>query len=351
MRKIFITDRQFQYILKRLDKSCMYHKPEEEDLEYLEWVNSIISSLSIEIGIMMGGCTSKDEFPVLYFKNKNNNIGIITVSYNPTYLKGEDLLDKHNSFLLKQFIINNVENLYLAGHSSYSTSELFHYLNFSIIDNGRLDEMPLIKPSQSGLKKMLWVDDAETYKMGKHGPRIKFQNTDSRDSRDFDSMTISDDPRVIDMESLNKNKKVSHSNQNTKKGKRILSSKDINLIKQFVIYNEYYLLKLCNKEISFFNDFIPYMYTYNGKNFISHAEYKDTFNKIGEPSYGFSVVKSSDGLYNYFDENNQNIISDVWFDLAIKFDKYGSDISGRCLVNDCWFDIYPNGRLNFIKRK
>ena len=144
MRKIFITDKQFQYILKKLDKVCKYHESNENDNEFLEWLNSDITSLPFKIGIMIGGCESKDEFPILYFKNVDDDIGVVTVSYNPKYLNysGINLLPIRNRLLLRQFIIDNVETLYLAGHSYYSTTEVFQYLNFGNRKKERIDEMP-----------------------------------------------------------------------------------------------------------------------------------------------------------------------------------------------------------------
>ena len=83
MKNIFLTENQFKYILKKLGQGCHYHKPSTNDENSVSWLETSITHLPVEIGIMFEGCRGKDEFPIIYFKNKDGNIGQITVSYSP----------------------------------------------------------------------------------------------------------------------------------------------------------------------------------------------------------------------------------------------------------------------------
>ena len=90
-----------------------------------------------------------------------------------------------------------------------------------------LMEMSVLRKHETGLPVNIWVDEGQTYKLGGHWKRIKFQDdkADHPDSNSMIPMSISENPKV-----------------NVKNYK--LPEQDINLIKQFVKINLDILLKL-----------------------------------------------------------------------------------------------------------
>jgi len=89
--------------------------------------------------------------------------------------------------------------------------------------------------ADTGLPVNIWLDYAHLYRRGGHGKRLKFQNDygNSINENNLLTMTISKDPQVIEEESKIK-----------------LRSKDIKLIKKFVVINYNLLSDLADQKIT-----------------------------------------------------------------------------------------------------
>ena len=104
-----------------------------------------------------------------------------------------------------------------------------YYQKF-VTESQDLFEMANIGQEDTGLSVVVYVSPAQ----GNHGPRIKFMN-DYGNAYDFDNtipMTISDDPEIP----------VSF--------KQKIKSKDLQLVKQWVILNKDILLDYWNHKIT-----------------------------------------------------------------------------------------------------
>lgn len=332
MITIHITEKQFEYILKKIDKVCNYYEIDDDTFENIMWYRKEMTSLPFEIGILESVIDDKNQFPLLFYKDNNDIIQTIAVSYNPKLNNKPNLTVKQKQ-ILYSFVKNNVETLYLVSHGTIDTMQCLSSLDFNC-NHVVLKESPTLNHNTSGLPTDLWLDAAQEYKKGGHGPRIKFKDGASNKTREFKTMTISDNPEII--------------NNNTTIN---LKQKDINLIKKFVLKNKDLLLLLINGEISFYTDFIPQMFTPDKKgNFNSHATHRNNYKKITQPSFNISVVESNDGLYNFYNEEEGGLISKIWFDNFVPFTKIGSDIIARGKVNNYWYTIYLNGDMSYLGR-
>jgi len=91
--------------------------------------------------------------------------------------------------------------------------------------------MATLRKNRTGLPVNIWVDEGDGSKQGRHGKRLKFQinRGDNPIPRNFASMTISNNPRVI--------------------GKHTLSGQDIHAIQNFVLMNKEALEALVDQKI------------------------------------------------------------------------------------------------------
>ena len=103
------------------------------------------------------------------------------------------------------------------------------------VDSEPLWSMANLRKDRSGLPVNIWLDESQTYKSSRHGYRIKFQRDkgDRVSKTNLSTMTISDNPQVI--------------------GDHELSSKEITMLKNFVIRNKQALIQLSDMEISIFD--------------------------------------------------------------------------------------------------
>lgn len=97
-----------------------------------------------------------------------------------------------------------------------------------IMDENRIWEMTNLRPKRTGLKVCIYVSERNS----SHGPRIKFMNGYGDVSLDkLCAMTVSDNPEIIADQRI------------------VISAKDIERIKQWIILNKNLLISLWNKEI------------------------------------------------------------------------------------------------------
>ena len=115
-------------------------------------------------------------------------------------------------------------------------------LNWSLLTESQIDkheicEMANYRKRLSGLPVNIWLDECETYKKGRHAPRIKFQlDTNDKMTNNFASMTFDG---VIRTEIKNCE----------------ISSKDIDKVRNFVLNNKYALQMIADGYL-FIDEFI-----------------------------------------------------------------------------------------------
>lgn len=330
MKRICITEKQYDEVLDTLYKDTRFVSHDDDCVDDgLFWMHPAdIGTDSFDFGILEACITDRNVFPIVFIR-KNGNIGYVKVFYNPVFV-GCDFLNEEEVNFIYDIVSENVETLYLIAHGDQFV--LDGDTNFQkTMHFDRVDESPQLPEKYTGIKTSLWLDTNGSYKKGGHGKRIKFKADDSTDSSTYATMTISDNPNIIgDMSGSN------------------LSSKEIRKVSDFVRNNRHLLSSLSDSEIGLYTDFIPNAITFdkNGKPF-SRTSSRSYDVVDDSESFGFKTVKSVDGLFNFINKEG-DVVSNVWFDTVIRFDRYGSEICGRGCIWKYWYNVYPNGRISYI---
>jgi len=215
------------------------------------WLKPNITNIDVDMFVDDGGAYIRDEHvPLLFIRNGRGRYvsEFIPVSISQT----PEILDNSIDIVISNEVISQVFD--------------FIRINFSILiemSNGNLNadkfvsslitptlmrkgeclikEMSTLKKSESNLPMDIWIDEGGCY-MG-YAPRIKFRaSKEQRYTRDFSSMLLTNPPTI---ENLPHNSDI--------------RTKDIEMLKQFVIANLDLLLKLANGEIDYRTQFLPNM--------------------------------------------------------------------------------------------
>ena len=193
-----------------------------------------------------GGSWKRRNHPLWFLMvngyDKTDEVIPFTVSDYPKMVGQYDLkVSKGDINKVMNFIIQNRKGLTALGNNEISNDEFednmdtFQYhMAESVEERGMINEMAKIRADLTGLPTDIWVDEFQTYKKGKHGPRIKFMAVQGESNSDeYPSMSISDEPVVFKMPS-----------------KTFLRNRDIREIMLFVINNKELLLLLSDGKIS-----------------------------------------------------------------------------------------------------
>lgn len=152
-------------------------------------------------------------------------------------------IDNNSLFSVFKFIQTNLKYLVALSNRRISQEEFIKYIkkNISINESSQLNEMSLLRKTETNLPMDIWVDEGATF-LG-HAPRLKFRaSNEQKTTREFSSMTLTDPPMVINLP------------DNTN-----LKSKEIDKLKLFVLANLDNLIKLANGEIDLTTEFKPSM--------------------------------------------------------------------------------------------
>jgi hypothetical protein len=222
---------------------------EDETFEYLA-LNKGDTGLNVRIAVDGEASFIHRGHPLwLYFSN--NYIGDFTdripisIELNPRLL----FKDRHIKILdddiksIKIFIIQNYESLYEYGNGNIDTLTFYERINKKrkLSECHLLTEMPILDKNVTGLDVPIWVDNVRNKQ---HGQRIKFKYDNVDDTRQWATMTIDDNNPVV--RNLNR--------------KTLLTNKDIEKIKQFVIYNYDILSRLStDNTVEYKTEFLPYI--------------------------------------------------------------------------------------------
>lgn len=238
MKVYKISEEQFKEIKERqrhweyYDNFDKYLDEHEDDLMFFDRIKSSLSGM--ETPIYADGSMSYIAYdhPLwLYAEDKNGKLVPFSVSRIPQLLVNRETypfdfsVDEIND--IKSFIIKNYRALY-----EYSKMKIDRHFFRDCLDRCNicghllLTEMPVIRPSQTGLNMNIWVDGERKMQ---HGPRIKFNPSDDNNIRTWATCTISDTPKIKNLPKKTK-----------------LTSKDLTHLENFVIYNKKLLLSLCS---------------------------------------------------------------------------------------------------------
>lgn len=220
----------------------------DETFEYMR-LHSYETGLNVNILLDDEASFEKRNHPLwLYIQNgydDTNDILPISISKNPQLLVPIERVKINYDDIekIKMFIIRNFELLEKYGCGNISHTSLFKFLKKGDVlnESTMILEMSKLYKEVTGLDTPIWVDIQRNIE---HGPRIKFKGNGKKNTGEWNTMTINDkNPIVIDEPS-----------------NVIISDKEIERIKKFVVYNYDILLRLStDNTMNFDKEFKPYV--------------------------------------------------------------------------------------------
>lgn len=260
MTRFYLTEEQIKYIEEKIsswrgyDNFVDYQK--EDDMEMMEYLKiwPEDSGIPIELWVDDGGSYIRHNHPLwLYFRNgktMKDDFIPISINDNPQIMINKPKLKIDNVTLIKikTFIRRNKVNIIKLAKGKILNTDFLDNIKpvKQFFNESLINEMATMQPKLTGLKVPIWVDEGTK---PQHTLRIKFQaSKEQRTTRDFSSMTVEDKPRIFNFPK-----------------KSELDSKDIEAIRNFVIYNKDLLIALSAGIIRYNNEFLKYM-TKIGKN-------------------------------------------------------------------------------------
>lgn len=260
MKRFYLTGEQVEYIKERITSWRGYNDfdkyQKEDEMELMEflkiWPDD--SGIPVELWVDDGGSYIRHDHPLwLYFRNgKTIKDKFIPVSINDNpqiMVKNPKLnIDKTTFIKIITFIRRNKKNIIKLAKGQILNTDFLNNIKpvNTNLNEGLVNEMATMNPQLTGLRVPIWVDEGTS---PQHMLRIKFQaSKDQKYTRDFSSITVEDNPRIFNLPK-----------------KSNLDKRDLEAIKNFVVYNKDLLIALSKGIIKYNDEFLKYM-TKIGKN-------------------------------------------------------------------------------------
>lgn len=347
-RNIYLTERQFEdymrFSFKKYGKinTKIYRKRLPEG--YGKY-NAEDVGLPFDLFIKETGKIRGTLLCYVYDEEKKEFRGY-EVRYNTKRSKNE------NDEYMRIFINNNLELLHRMAEGYADCTDFYNERVgvYNVTDDNEYDtdldlltEMAGLSRRTTGLKMNLWVDEGGTYKKGGHWQRLKFDpmNGKDKETRQFPSITIEDEPRVI----------KKYDNQIIK-----LKPQDLEQLKTFVKLNKDNLLAMGDGKLHKAHEFIPSMVTFDGHGNLKRpipfgsTEYTETFTD----NFGFTQLETTDEngkkRYNFCKGSGTRIpCCKYWFDKLTGFFLTNDKIVAWGEINDIKYYVYPDGRIQVMR--
>ena len=260
MKRFYLTEQQVKYIKEKITSWRGYANfdeyQKEDEMELMEflkiWPDD--SGIPVELWVDDGGSYIRHNHPLwLYFRNgKTIKDKFIPVSINDNpqiMVKNPKLnIDKTTFIKIITFIRRNKKNIIKLAKGQILNTDFLNNIKpvNTNLNEGLVNEMATMNPQLTGLRVPIWVDEGTS---PQHMLRIKFQaSKDQKYTRDFSSITVEDNPRIFNLPK-----------------KSNLDKRDLEAIKNFVVYNKDLLIALSKCIIKYNDEFLKYM-TKIGKN-------------------------------------------------------------------------------------
>ena len=260
MKRFYLTEQQVKYIKEKTTSWRGYANfdeyQKEDEMELMEflkiWPDD--SGIPVELWVDDGGSYIRHNHPLwLYFRNgKTIKDKFIPVSINDNpqiMVKNTKLnIDKTTFIKIITFIRRNKKNIIKLAKEQILNTDFLNNIKpvNPNLNEGLVNEMATMNPQLTGLRVPIWVDEGTS---PQHMLRIKFQaSKDQKYTRDFSSITVEDNPRIFNLPK-----------------KSNLDKRDLEAIKNFVVYNKDLLIALSKGIIKYNDEFLKYM-TKIGKN-------------------------------------------------------------------------------------
>jgi len=250
MAKIIkLTEHELHKIVKDATIKILNEQEVHDDLIEYARLKKDKTGINPDIFVDDGGAYKRNGHPLwVYVRNGytvNDPIFHIDVSHTPVApnikynisdidLQAVLAFVELNADLLKAFADEEISHL-----DFYSSFKPIVYSYSMPQTEIGITEMSTLRPKDSGLPTILWIDEGSE---PKHGPRIKFKACkDQIHTKEYTSMSISDEPEIF-----NPPKKYD------------ITSKDLKRIYDFVKLNQKNLLEVCNGLMTY-EDFLKIM--------------------------------------------------------------------------------------------
>ena len=331
-----------------------YRKQNENEMWHFHYLGKSRTALPVNIFVDNANSYKRHNHQLwMYFQNDyndtpsnvNREVLPISVEKNPRLLVNPTMLnisgcdfDKIIKFVkLNRDILTKMANRTIRDKDFYWEMDANRFTLEESFEKTLLIEMAKTVDSiETGLTVPIWLDETKQYLHGGHGPRIKFESIKGSTTDEYSSMSISDDPEVI---------------ENTFPKNATIKPWEIKLVKMFVIYNKDSLLLMIDGHINY-EQFEPKMIKVDkrtGKP-IYPQQQKDPnsdFKAIrNRNKLGLTMVRSNiTGQLNFV--NDKRIpISEKWFDHAKDFERdENSTFVSEVVIGEKLFLLYPNGEI------
>jgi len=239
------------YVSNLIKENIEYKLRDLDELYNYMWLKPNVTNIDVDIFVDDGEAYIRDQhIPLLFVRNgKGREISEfipISISQTPEILDN-NLAIAIDENIIKQvfdFIKVNSKELMDMANGNLNADAFVSAIKIpSYVTEGKqlIKEMATLRKTDSNLPMDIWVDEGGTYQG--HAPRIKFRaSREQRNTREFSSMILTNPPTIENY--------PQHPD---------INSKDIELLKSFVIMNMDLLLKLANGEIDYRTQFLPNM--------------------------------------------------------------------------------------------
>lgn len=232
----------------------------------------------------------------------------IPLCADPHRFQHSDLnITLNDYYTVENFVAKNYKQLLQIAHDEIDLFSDFLW-KYKLTENTTLiNEMAMVRPSQSGLKKKIWLDDGNTFEKGGHWLRIKVQDK-GQNSHNWPTLTIPDYKWIggEDIDNEEKKRVVKYVKLNIELLTALLLKK--------IDIEEYltHAYKVDDKGLPIKqNDLKEWIYVYDAKHNIS--VYKHSFSPFG-------YIYSKDGETSLFNDNNNKPLI---FDKTTEFNSKG----------------------------
>lgn len=254
MKRFYLTEQQVKYIKEKTTSWRGYANfdeyQKEDEMELMEflkiWPDD--SGIPVELWVDDGGSYIRHNHPLwLYFRNgktiKDKFIPV-SITDNPQIMvKNPKLnIDKITFIKIITFIRRNKKNIIKLAKGQILNTDFLNNIKpvNTNLNEGLVNEMATMNPQLTGLRVPVWVDEGTS---PQHMLRIKFQaSKDQKYTRDFSIITVEDNPRIFNLPK-----------------KSNLDKRDLEAIKNFVVYNKDLLIALSKGIIKYNDEFLKYM--------------------------------------------------------------------------------------------
>lgn len=335
--KIKITESKLRKLIHNILIEHIFHK----DIKHINELGEDyedFTSLSMDY--------TKLPYDILVDSNMNykryNNILCLYIIWND-YLypisissKPKQLFKSHIPYVEKvfSFIKKNLYALIQYANRNLSSPQFYDLINETLNDDiFNVNEMSGYSPQETGLPVWIWIDENQAFlKSGHNGSyRLKFQQDEN--ISDYRSWI----PVLLPSLEIHKTDKI----PNIK-----IKQKCVNKVLQWAELNMDALMLLKDGKIKG-NEFRDkYMKPLEGVAVVNPQE-KLQYTKIGNQQYGFTIVKSLKGKYNFVNHEDKLLIHN-WVDNVNHFINYNGNVIASIQVNNEWFFINKDGKITNI---